>query len=70
MPDMDGWEVLDKMEAVAKYRDIPVIIVTVKEQRDTDKTRVSEHRMAKAFVNKPFAISSLIEKVKRVLNDE
>jgi threonine synthase len=43
MPEMDGFEVLEALEADEELRQIPVIVVTAKELTSYEKNRLSGH---------------------------
>jgi len=40
MPEMDGFEVLDELAANAKWREIPVIVITAKQLTPTERERL------------------------------
>ncbi len=68
MPEMDGWEVYQKMKASEEMRHIPVIVVTAKAQ---SIDRVLGLHIAKVndYITKPFGPQELLESVDRVLNN-
>jgi threonine synthase len=43
MPEMDGFEVLESLEADEELREIPVVVVTAKELTSDEKDRLSGH---------------------------
>jgi len=62
MPIMDGWECLAELKADAALRDIPVFIITGKNQReDQDRAYASG---AEAFIPKPFQGSDLVASIR------
>lgn len=67
MPEMDGWEVFQKMKASEEMKDIPVIVVTAKAQ---SIDRVLGLHIAKVddYITKPFGPQELLASVDRVLN--
>jgi len=66
MPDMDGWEVYQKMKGNDATKNIPVIIVTAKAQ---SIDRVLGLHIAKVddYITKPFGPQELVESVEKVL---
>src|SRR5438105_11269088 len=61
MPVMDGWECLAELKADASLRDIPVFIITGKNQRsDQDRAFASG---AEAFIAKPFQGADLVASI-------
>lgn len=66
MPEMDGWEVYQKMKASPDMRDIPVIVVTAKAQ-SIDRVLGLHIARVDDYVTKPFGPQDLLESVQRVL---
>ncbi len=67
MPEMDGWEVYQSMQANAGMKDIPVIIVTGKAE-SIDKALGLRVAHVDDYVTKPFSPEQLVESVNRVLD--
>jgi DNA-binding response OmpR family regulator len=67
MPEMDGWEVYQKMKASEAMRDIPVIVVTAKAQ-SIDRVLGLHIARVNDYITKPFGPQELLESVDRVLN--
>jgi two-component system response regulator VicR len=67
MPDMNGWDVYQKMKADEYMKTIPVIIVTAKAQT-IDKMLGLHIAKVQDYITKPFSPSELIESVNRVLS--
>ncbi len=63
MPEMDGWEVLQNLKSNLKTKDIPVIIVSVLEDKDTGFALG-----AIGFINKPIDKNTLIAEIKNLKN--
>ena len=53
MPEMDGWEVYQKMKASEDMRDIPVIVVTAKAQ-SIDRVLGLHIARVNDYITKPF----------------
>jgi len=67
MPVMDGYEVCERLRADASTRDVPIVMVTVK----NDIADISRSMMAGAtgFIVKPFDPDSLLRLMEMVLTD-
>ena len=68
MPEMDGWEVFQRMRADERMRDIPVIVVTAKAQ-SIDKVLGLHIAKVNDYITKPFGPSELLSSVSRVLQE-
>jgi two-component system, OmpR family, response regulator VicR len=68
MPEMDGWEVYQKMKATAELRDIPVIVVTAKAQ-SIDRVLGLHIAHVDDYITKPFGPQELLDSVHRVLDE-
>ncbi len=66
MPDMDGWEVYQKMKADEATKNIPVIVVTAKAQ-SIDKVLGLHIAKVDDYITKPFGPQELLESVEAVL---
>lgn len=66
MPDMDGWEVYQKMKANDATKSIPVIVVTAKAQ-SIDKVLGLHIAKVDDYITKPFGPQELLESVEAVL---
>ena len=67
MPDMDGWEVYQKMKANDGTKSIPVIVVTAKAQ-SIDKVLGLHIAKVDDYIAKPFSPQELLDSVEQVLN--
>jgi two-component system, OmpR family, response regulator VicR len=67
MPEMDGWEVYQKMKASEAMRDIPVIVVTAKAQ-SIDRVLGLHIARVDDYITKPFGPQELLDSVERVIN--
>jgi DNA-binding response OmpR family regulator len=66
MPDMDGWEVYQKMKTDEELKEIPVIVVTAKAQ-SIDKVLGLHIAKVEDYVTKPFGPQELLQAVNKVL---
>ena len=66
MPEMDGWEVYQHMQANKNMADIPVIILTAKAQ-SIDRVLGLHIARVNAYLTKPFKPQELTETIDRVL---
>ena len=66
MPDMDGWEVYQRMKADDTTKAIPVIMVTAKAQ-SIDKVLGLHIAKVDDYITKPFGPQVLLESVEKVL---
>lgn len=66
MPEMDGWEVYQHMQAKESMIDIPVIILTAKAQ-SIDRVLGLHIARVNAYLTKPFKPQELLETIERVL---
>ena len=60
MPEMDGWEVLQNLKKNPKTKDIPVIMISVSNDKDTGFALG-----AVGFINKPVQKEVLIQEIKK-----
>jgi len=65
LPKIDGYKICRFLKFDAKYKNIPVIILTAKAQ-DTDKELGKEVR-ADLYITKPFEAEVLLEKINQLL---
>ncbi len=66
MPEMDGWEVYQRLKAWERTRDIPVIIVTAKAQR-IDRVLGLYIVGVDDYITKPFSPKTLLHSVEKIL---
>ena len=66
MPDMDGWEVYQRMKADETTKTIPVIMVTAKAQ-SIDKVLGLHIAKVDDYITKPFGPQELLESGEKVL---
>ena len=68
MPDMDGWDVYQKMKADAITRNIPIIVVTASAQ-GIDREFGLHIAKVDDYIVKPFSPQDLLTSVDRVLGN-
>ena len=68
MPDMDGWEVFQRIRGNDQTKDVPVIVVTAKAQ-SIDKVLGLHIAKVDDYITKPFGPSELLSSVLRVLDE-
>ncbi len=66
MPDMDGWEVYQRIKSDEHLREIPVIVVTAKAQ-SIDKVLGLHIAKVDDYITKPFGPQELLESVEKIL---
>lgn len=66
MPDMDGWEVYQRIKANPAISQIPVIVVTAKAQ-SIDKMLGLHIAKVDDYITKPFGPAELLDSVEKVL---
>jgi two-component system, OmpR family, response regulator VicR len=67
MPDLDGWEVYQRIKADNATKDIPVIIITARAQ-SIDKVLGLQIAKVDDYITKPFAPAELLRSVEKVLS--
>ena len=65
MPEMDGFEVIEKLKSDAKTRTIPVIMLTAKAQ--TREKILGLQSGADDYITKPFQLDELTARIEAVL---
>jgi CheY-like chemotaxis protein len=59
LPDIDGWQVLQEMREDPDIDEIPVIVVSVRNDRCTERMQCDEAKQLAGYVVKPFSIHHL-----------
>ena len=65
MPKINGYKISRLLKYDAKYKDIPILMVTARSQ-DEDKL-IGEETGADEYITKPFELDEVVEKVKQYL---
>jgi two-component system chemotaxis response regulator CheY len=61
MPGMNGYELLQRLKSIDKYRNIPVMMVTTEGQKENIVMAVKAG--AVHYMTKPFAMEDLIKRI-------
>lgn len=69
MPDMDGWDVYQKMKADGATRHIPIIVVTASAQA-IDREFGLQIAKVEDYIVKPFSPQDLLTSVERILGHQ
>ncbi len=69
MPDMDGWEVYQRLKANPNTRHIPVIVLTARAQ-SIDKVLGLHIAKVDDYITKPFGPQELSKSVKKVIAEK
>jgi len=64
MPDMNGWEVFDKLRASKEWKNIPVVFLTA---RSDEFAENAGGLIADDFIEKPIDIKELKNRIEKVL---
>ncbi len=65
MPHMDGFELIEKLKESEEYKDIPIIMLTADNDRDTEVRGFQAGVMD--FITKPFVDEIMLQRVGRIL---
>ncbi|HMK46258.1 MAG TPA: response regulator [Methanocella sp.] len=69
MPQMDGWEVYQRIRADPQTSKVPVAMLTAKSQ-SIDKMIGLHVVQVDDYITKPFGRAELLERVKKILKDK
>ena len=69
MPDMDGWEVYQRMKSDDELAKIPVVVVTAK-AASIDKVLGLAIAKVDDYITKPFGPQELLESVEKILEPD
>jgi DNA-binding response OmpR family regulator len=69
MPDMDGWEVYQRLKANPNTRHIPVIVLTARAQ-SIDKVLGLHIAKVDDYITKPFGPQELSKSVKKIIAEK
>ena len=65
MPVMDGFQLIEKLSGIEEYKDIPIIMLTADNDRDTEVRGFQAGVMD--FIAKPFVNEIMVQRVGRIL---
>lgn len=65
LPEMDGWEVLDRLRSDERTKDVPVLVLTA--HAEEESRRRADEGGADAFVTKPFQPNDFRQEVLNLL---
>ena len=68
MPKMNGYKISRLLKYDAKYKNIPILMLTARSQ-DTDKA-LGEETGADEYITKPFQIENIVETVNKYLGQQ
>ena len=69
LPDMDGWEVLERLVEQGRFPALPVIMVTAHSTPSAASRRALD-RGVRGYVRKPFTAEELLAVVQNALGEE
>jgi DNA-binding response OmpR family regulator len=64
MPEMDGWEVFNRIKALSLLKNVPIIFVT--SVNTTEEEKRAYEIGAADFITKPFTKDDLLERIKKI----
>ena len=67
MPDLDGWEVYQRLKANPKTTNVPIIVVTARAQ-SIDKILGLHIAKVDDYITKPFSPTELLTSIQKVLS--
>ena len=65
MPEMDGWEVFNRIRAITLLKNVPIVFITSMNEA-TDEERAFELGAAD-FIQKPYDKDNLLSRIKKAL---
>lgn len=66
MEEMDGWETLRQLKAQESTRDIPVIVVSARNEPNSRERALADG--AVDFISKPFPVKESLEKIASIVS--
>jgi CheY-like chemotaxis protein len=67
MPEMDGWQVIDKIKANPKWKDIPIVIITARTDGFAEN---AAELIANDYIKKPIDVKELKIRIDKVLKNQ
>jgi putative two-component system response regulator len=65
MPEMDGWEVFNRIRAISLLRNVPIVFLTA--LRGTNDQQRARGMGAAGYIMKPYNKTELLEQIKTIL---
>jgi CheY-like chemotaxis protein len=65
MPEMDGWEVFNRIKALSLLKNVPIVFVT--SVNTTEEEKRAYEIGAADFITKPFTRDDLLERIKKIM---
>jgi putative two-component system response regulator len=65
MPEMDGWEVFNRIKALSLLKNVPIVFVT--SVNTTEEEKRANDIGAADFIKKPFTKNDLLERINKVI---
>src|SRR5262245_7335060 len=65
MPGVDGWEVLERLQASPRTARIPIVVET--SSQDYDSYAEARRRNVAAFISKPFRLNEVVHTCRSIL---
>lgn len=67
LPELDGYEVLRRVRADERTKELPTLMLTAKGQREDRETAMDIG--ANMFITKPFANAEIVDAIKQLANN-
>lgn len=67
MDEMDGWQVLDAIQADEQLAQTPVIMLTARHYLEDEEATTAHADQFVSYVVKPFVVRELVEEVRKIL---
>jgi DNA-binding response OmpR family regulator len=65
MPDMNGWELQKRIKSSPKFKDIPIVFLTA---RDDEMAKKAGRFLGEDFIEKPYTTQDLIQRINKILD--
>jgi DNA-binding response OmpR family regulator len=68
MPEMDGWEVFNRIKAISLLKNVPVVFLTAVSETNEEKRAFDLG--ADDFITKPYEKDILLGRIKKILEKQ
>jgi len=68
MPDMNGYQLIEKIKSIDKFKDVPIIVLSAQAAKE-DKEKAFELHADK-YLTKPCAASDLVDAIEEITTNE